>query len=269
MIRLPDVVLPDTASDRLAKFQSEVDSAGAYVERVLAAKKRFKARNTKTNATFRIVRSKLVEMCSGFGRCVYCEVSQADEVEHIRPKDLYPEAVFVWENYVYAYGSCNGPKNSRFAVLPPRSKTLQDVTRKTGDPIRPPTAGQPALIDPRREDPLQFMELDLADTFLFVPISPDSTRDFQRARYTIDLLRLNDRDVLIQARRSAFGSYRARLFEYRERKQEGANAAELDQLARGIKEMPHPTVWQEIKRQRQSYPELDDLFRDAAEALTW
>lgn len=269
MIRLSDVLLPDEIAERLAEYQTEVDSLKKYDERVAAAKRLFKQRNTTSNATFRVVRAKLLEMCSGFGRCAYCEVSQADEVEHIQPKDLYPEAVFAWDNYVYACGPCNGPKNSQFAVLPPRSRTLHVVTRKKDDPVVPPLAGQPALINPRSEEPLDFIELDLAGTFLFVPTAPDGTREFHRARYTIDLLRLNDRDVLIHARRSAFGSYRARLVEYREKKQRGALAPELNQLAIGIKEMPHPTVWQEMQRQHRSYPELNALFRDVAEALAW
>lgn len=33
-------------------------------------------------------------------------------------------------------------------------------------------SGCPALIDPTREDPLQFFQLDLLGTFEFVPISP-------------------------------------------------------------------------------------------------
>ena len=269
MIRLPDVPLPSEALNRLAVYQAEVNSAGGYADQVVAAKKLFKARNTKSNATFKTVRGKLLEMCSGFGRCVYCEVSQADEVEHMRPKDLYPEAVFDWGNYVYACGPCNGPKNSQFAVLPPRTRTLQIVTRAGGDPIKPPIAGRPALIDPRTEDPLQYMELDLAGTFWFVPTAVDGSREYHRAKFTIDLLRLNDREVLVSARRSAFGSYRARLAEYRQKKQSGTSANELDQLAKGIKEMPYPTVWQEMKRQRLSYAELTAIFNDVSEALEW
>ena len=33
-------------------------------------------------------------MCAGAKRCMYCEDSAADEVEHHLPKNLYPEFVF-------------------------------------------------------------------------------------------------------------------------------------------------------------------------------
>ena len=48
---------------------------------------------------------------------MYCEDSVADEVEHFRPKDLYPDVVFAWRNYLYACGQCNGGKNNRFSIV--------------------------------------------------------------------------------------------------------------------------------------------------------
>ena len=82
-----------------------------------------------SNPTFRKVRESLTRMCSGAQRCVYCEDSVGDEVEHIEPKDLYPCLVFLWTNYVYACGRCNGGKSNKFAVVsgdrlgrPPRGR---------------------------------------------------------------------------------------------------------------------------------------------------
>lgn len=83
----------------LNDYQKDVDTKLDYAQRVSAAKRLFKLRNISKNKTFQLVRATLDKMCSGARRCCYCEDSCADEVEHIRPKDLYPELVFVWENY--------------------------------------------------------------------------------------------------------------------------------------------------------------------------
>jgi hypothetical protein len=96
---------------------------------------------------------------------MYCEDAPADEVEHHSPKDLYPELVFTWRNYLYACGPCNGPKNNRFAVMDPADGRLIDVSRPRGAPVIPPAQGTLALLDPRRDDPMAFLMLDLRDTF--------------------------------------------------------------------------------------------------------
>src|SRR5262249_32568442 len=158
----------------------------------------------------------------------YCEDSVGDEVEHVRPKDLYPEAVFVWENYLYVCGPCNGGKLNRFLVLLPPDNRVQDVTRRRGAAVvAPPADSQPGFIDPRREDGLVFMQLDLSGTFRFVPVASAGTVEAVRAEKTIEILKLNTRDYLVQARREAFGSYRARLREYTEEKSKGAPGHEL------------------------------------------
>jgi 5-methylcytosine-specific restriction endonuclease McrA len=188
MIRLAEVVLPEPQLVALAGFQASVNGAGDYAARVAEAKRLFPLRNTRTNSTFRIVKQHLTRMCSGVRRCVYCEDSLADEVEHIKPKDLYPEDVFRWPNYVYACGPCNGPKNSKFAVLEQGTGTLVRVTRKPRAPVTPPTAGEAALINPREDDPHEFLQLDLRDTFTFVPRSGLDERLRRKAEYTIELL---------------------------------------------------------------------------------
>ena len=50
---------------------------------------------------------------------------------------------------------------------------MLDATRPSKAPVLPPPNGDAALIDPRREDPLDFLMLDLRDTFEFTP-KPDA-----------------------------------------------------------------------------------------------
>jgi hypothetical protein len=106
------------------------------------------------------VRAVLTEMCSGADRCMYCEDSAADEIEHVRPKSLYPDQTFVWENYLYACGRCNGPKSNSLGVLGSQRRAVVAIERRRGEPITPPEPGRMLLIDPRREDPPRFPRLD-------------------------------------------------------------------------------------------------------------
>lgn len=269
MIQLPRVSLPAQTLEELRVLQASIDSLVSYEEKVSSAKSRFTAKNKPQNLTFREVRKGLTEMCSGARRCVYCEDSCADEVEHIQPKDLYPELTFIWDNYVYACGPCNGPKNNHFAVFSTVSGILTDVTRRRSALITPPESGSPVLINPRREDPLDFMELDLLDTFLFLPTRPHGSRERERAEYTIEVLKLNDRDVLLKARKEAYDSYEARVSNYVRLRNLGESSDKLNNLILALKRMHHPTVWREMKRQHDLIPTLSQLFGEAPEALTW
>ena len=265
MIHLPDPGLDPGANRRLNQYQREVDAAGDYPNRVAEARRLFDNRNNRRNRTFRKVRETLARMCSGARRCVYCEDSVGDEVEHIQPKDLYPCLVFVWANYVYACGGCNVKKRNKFAVV--AENRLVDVTRKRGAPVIAPVPGASAFLNPRIDDPLAFLDLDLDGTFAMLPRDDVSEIHQERAAFTIETLKLN-RDVLRQARSTAFGSYRARLLEYVSRREHVA-AKEIADLVDGLRAMPHPTVWAEMKRQHAWMPELETLFAEAPEALDW
>ena len=266
MLYLDDPGL-DTATARgLRKYQEKVDSAGPYAGRMEAGKRLFSHYDRRKDPVFRVVRERLADMCSGARRCSYCEDSAGDEIEHVQPKDLYPDRVFVRENYLLACGPCNGGKNNRFSVI--RAGLLVDVTRRHGDPVRKPRSGVPAPINPRDEDPLSFLDLEIVDTFMFLPREGLPDVDELRADYTIDVLKLN-REVLLVARREAYGAYRARLHEYRGRRDDGGSEAELGLLRDAIRTSAHPTVWREMQRQREHLDELHALFEEVPEALTW
>jgi len=269
MLQLSKTSLPRHTREELRGFQQRIDALPNYEARVQSAKTLFPQKNRADNPTFKSVRKTLSQMCSGAQRCAYCEDSSADEVEHIKPKDLFPESTFVWPNYLYACGPCNGRKNNHFAVLLYGTGNLVDVTRRVGEPIIPPTRGRPACINPRRENALVFMELDLVDTFYFLPSAPLGSIEYVRADYTITVLRLNERDLLPAARREAYLSYRARLVEYIEKRNAGRSKKRLDDLVKALKRMGHPTVWAEMKRQQGLIQELRDLFATAPEALAW
>ncbi|KAB7730997.1 aminoglycoside phosphotransferase [Rudanella paleaurantiibacter] len=276
MIRLTAPALSAKASTQLAHYQQTVLNAGAYTAQVAEAKKRFKQYNTNSNPTFTEVKARLAQMCVGARRCQYCEDSVADEVEHIAPKDLYPDRCFSWDNYCYACGPCNGPKNNRYAVfradeqgaffeIPPHPNV------RAGQVVQlvPPPPGPEVLINPRIDNPLDYLFLDITNSFQFVPLAEPVTGAYQRAIYTIDVLRLNVRADLIKSRRLAYTNFRARLREYIHDRDAGLPQSHLDTLRQNLRDESHQTVWQEMVRQHAHTPELTRLFGQAPEALTW
>ena len=276
MIRLMPSTLAGNAIAQLATYQQAVLNAGDYTAQVAEAKRRFGQYNTLNNTTFQEVKIRLTEMCVGSRRCNYCEDSVADEVEHIAPKDLYPERVFLWENYCYTCGPCNGPKSNRYAVFrADQNGTFYKIPAhpraQPGQPyqLTPPPPGLEALIDPRKENPLDFLLLDIAGGFQFSEFADSGTTDYKRASYTIDLLRLNVRADLIKARRIAYTNFLARLREYIHERDSGMSQSHLDTLQQNLRDENHQTVWQEMVRQYQTIPVLTTLFGQASEALSW
>ena len=269
MIRLSDSLLPSDTQAGLDGLQKEITNLKTYKQQVQKAKDLFSRRNNKHDTIFKVVRRELEKMCTGPRRCAYCEDSAADEVEHFKPKDLYPEMVFVWLNYLYACGPCNGPKNNQFGVFSQATGLVIDITRKRNDPIVPPEPGNTVLIDPRSENPLDFLQLDLLNTFYFIPVGKLGTEKYQRGNYTIKLLRLNEREYLRVARQNAYESFVALLEKYTYKQKNGSTQPELDRIKRTIQRMSHQTVWQEMKRRHLVMPELKALFTKAHEALNW
>ena len=269
MLQLPNNInLTPRSKGYLGRWQNDIDVETTYEAQISKAKKTW----GKSNKTFDEIKDKLRLMSNSTRRCNYCEDSYSDEIEHIYPKDIYPEKTFIWENYLYACGPCNGPKNNQFALISGDGE-LYDIT-----PPRPipddyvysrPRLDQVALIDPRVENPFDFLELDIVGTFRFIPSIGINAQDNLRAKYTIEILRLNDREYLVEARKQAFVNFRARLNEYIQQRDNGATQNELDNLIKGIKDSNHQTVWHEMKRFRSYINPLNQLFNNALESLTW
>jgi uncharacterized protein (TIGR02646 family) len=276
MILLPSDIRPSpTVLEQLRDYQKEIDVLGSFEQRSQKAKEIFSTRNKKGNKAFDAVKVKLTEMCSGARRCVYCEDSVGDEVEHIHPKDLFPSLCFDWDNYVYACGNCNGPKNNKFAVFRKDNGVFQELQPPKGAKTSEPPEGEAVMINPRREDPLNYCMLDLSGTFKFVVIK-ESIKDKKRAEYTFnEVLRLNEREFLREARKTAYINYKSRLGYYSGLKEKLAPQDKLDELIENLKKESHPTVWKEMQRQyslgiiRRIDTDLHDLFERSPESLLW
>jgi len=115
-----------TTKTHLNLKQQEINNETSYADKVIKADNLWKSKSKKHFDDIRIV---LDKMCVGSRRCNYCEDSVADEVEHIKPKALYPDACFKSENYLYNCGPCNGPKNNKYAIFDQQNNVI-DVSRK-------------------------------------------------------------------------------------------------------------------------------------------
>ncbi len=266
MLHLSDTPLPILAQNLLDQYQLEVNLEATYKAQVAKAKKSFSAKNKASNGAFKHVRMNLSIMSGGTVRCNYCEDSHANQVEHIFPKNHFPERCFTWENYCYSCGPCNQPKSDKFAVFESirgNELNFKDLPKGT----KPPN-GIAILIDPRSEDPTRLLYMDTVNTFNFVPFS-EVRMEKRKAEYSIEILGLNSRSYLVRARKTAFSSFRARLFEYVTKKESGTTQTNLDELIMDFKEDHHRTVWFEMKRQRSLHPDIDELLTRAPEALSW
>ncbi len=46
--------------------------------------------------------------------CGYCEESTEGEVDHFKPKKVFPESVYEWNNWIYACHTCNHGKSEKW-----------------------------------------------------------------------------------------------------------------------------------------------------------
>jgi len=261
MIRLEPRDLPPESMTALVGWQAEIDAIADYDQKVRAALESF--RQKSRTAPLGVVRQTLASMCSGLVRCSYCEDSLGHQVEHIWPKSWYPELTFVWHNFLFSCGVCNGRKNASFAII--HEGALQKLVRRRGAPRMPPPGGPAALIDPRREDPLDYLTIDLADTCWILPRPGLDDLAQLRANYTIDLLELNRRDVLVSARRQACRDYLLRTREYASLARDTPTATR-ERLRAEIGRLHHRMVWEEMKHNADTIEDLRRHF-DAAPEL--
>ena len=263
MLAITAKPLSDITKTQLNAHSATIEGIEDFPAQIAKAKGLWEAKTPES--LFRELRTTLANMCNGVRRCMYCEDSEADEIEHRRPKSLYPHQTFDWDNLLYTCGVCNGPKNNNFAVLnsPFSAGYTEGKVKKNAIPT-PPPLGKDALIDPRKENPLELLELELEETFRFSPrINDKNSEQYWKAEYTIKILRLN-RDTLWKTRRCAFRSYRSKLQEYLSDKQ-----GKILELQEFLQESYHRTVWEEMKRQYDQHDDLRNLFQQAPEALAW
>jgi uncharacterized protein (TIGR02646 family) len=120
----------------------------------------------------------VLKMMSGPGeRCMFCSGSECSQVEHFRPKAVFPLQAMEWENLLWVCGICNQIKGDRFP---------------------PDTEAGEQIINPMTENVWEFFFVDEFGN-LTERWSPELGRPHPRAHATVRILGL-DRDALQQTR---------------------------------------------------------------------
>jgi uncharacterized protein (TIGR02646 family) len=130
-----------------------------------------------------------LETLSGEGqRCMLCSGSEASQVEHFRPKAVFPLEAMAWKNFLWACGICNLNKGDRF---PPQTEPGERI------------------INPLEEDVWSFFFIDEFGN-LTARWRADLDDLDPRAAKTIEVFAL-DRDALQASRQHRLDDLRKRV----------------------------------------------------------
>lgn len=295
MIKTKSLPIRKGILNHLKKLQDEIDALPSYKQQVKQAKILWQNKK-KTNAqkaVFNRIEKELQKIAIGDAHyCNYCEANIGTTIEHVYPRGLYPSKTFIWENYLWTCKNCNGKhKISQFEIFkhPTSSQTINLVKDYS---FTPPLNDDAVFINPRIENPLDYLLLDL-ESGLFSIIEKDtSSRAYKRAVYTLKVLQLNKRKGLIKKRQEAYLNYvnllkqyiqiqlaasKEELLDIDQQVMHNFSKYSLDQqksylsirTQRKLIHQAHSTVWQEMQRQYKNIPTLAILFQQVPETLYW
>lgn len=289
MRRIPDTPLDQQDQDILNDLQKKVNEEPDFVNEVNVAKRLWSSKGgAEGKKAFRRIQKTLRSMCVHTGICNYCEHSEATDIEHISPKSYYPRQAFVWTNYLLACKTCNTHyKSDKWFVLDDQDQALPLVRGMA------PPYPHSAFIQPRLEDPQHYLLLNTQSfTFEILPGLPSA--DQARAEKTLEILQLNHRGTLIEARRKFAGYFLARMLLL-EKVVQAASVEDIEDLygpydpkppgnvtldtlkahcvenvRKDIISSPHPSVWYAIRKvDSQVTPRWQRLFQVLPQALSW
>lgn len=101
--------LPKEVVERLKKETAAIHSAA---DQKKEAEKRYG--NARKAKWFEPVVKELGRLAGPGERCMFCSGSEASDVEHFRPKAVFPLLAMTWENYLWSCTPCNRGKLNRF-----------------------------------------------------------------------------------------------------------------------------------------------------------
>lgn len=119
-------------------------------------------------------------------KCAYCErhLGEDGDVDHFRPKSLYPWLAFEWVNLFYVCSQCNRSKSNNFPVSGRHAPFLATV-----DEIQ--LVESSLLVDPSLEHPGRFL--------LFLSSGHVTSRNnSKKGSVTIDTFQLNEQDLVYE-----------------------------------------------------------------------
>lgn len=209
MIRITRIPINDDLVDRLARRTAALADADTAT-----ARRAWQSARTEKAGILR----HLNQMAPGLQRCMYCADSLGTDIDHFEPIKECPAGTFVWPNHLLACSFCNSNQK--------RDQFPRDA------------AGQPLLVDPTREEPVDHLRLILRSGE-YRPLTA-------RGSATIEVFGLNRRE-LSRGRSGAFEMAKAALHRAREllRADRGEEAADC---LHALTEQPHASVLREMIR---------------------
>jgi uncharacterized protein (TIGR02646 family) len=291
MLQLASKKLSKSAQKHLDNLQKQVDDLPTFADKVTEAKRLWDGKvggnNGKTH--FGEIKKMLTEMCISTEICNYCEHNEAGDIEHIAPKTVFPECAFVWNNYLLVCKTCNTTHKSDKCYVLDDKGSVYEIKRGSGKPPYPNLA----IINPRIENPTDFILLN-TKTFTF-EILGSSEKDKNKAEKTIEVLALNNRDTLKEARKKNYNAFYD-IMNRLSRIQQAKSIAEIESILRphedlikgefedleelkkfikqgykkDIQNYPHPSVWYAIKMiDSKTNQKWQEIFEIIPEALDW
>ena len=247
MLQTSSILPRNGILNHLRHQQSLIDCLETYEQRVRMSKTKWlqKKKSKAFKAAFQGIEKTLKMLALGSSNyCNYCESNVGSSIEHIFPRGLFPHKTFSWDNLLWACNQCNGVhKHAQFQIFTSENSAKTLDLLKDYSFIQPPN-DDAVFINPRTEDPLKYLQLNLS-TGHYEPLSEDrESRGYKKAYYTLQTLRLNQRKGLLAERIRSIAQFGALL------RQKGLTK---EQLQLYIVDMKHPTIAKEIARQR-SHP---------------
>lgn len=256
MLRRKPADLCSTTNEFLLRRQNLIAAQPDHSSRAEKARSLF---GQKNNAAFAEIKANLAK-CEPHtdegAYCFYCEHDRTSAIEHTQPCRHYPEKSHAWSNMLIACFQCNSHyKLDQFAVFRSADGAYFEFDHRILG-SNPPPPGQAVFIDPRSDNPTEFIILDL-ETGVFIPNHPADSADYLRADYTIRILGLN-KDGLPRRRREAMIVYRSLLENHHQFIAEGDYAA-AESIRQRLCRTLHPTVLFEMVRQANRLPGIEEL----------
>jgi len=106
--------LPGATNARLKK---ESQAISGHANSKEEAARRYS--NARKAVWFSAVVNSLKKMTGPGQRCMFCSGSESTDVEHYKPKSVFPDLALTWENYLWSCTPCNRGKGNRF---PPQTE---------------------------------------------------------------------------------------------------------------------------------------------------
>lgn len=129
------------------------------------------ARQTKSMGK---VLSTLQAMAGERQRCMYCLDSHGSDIEHFRPKAVYPKRMYRWDNLLLCCTHCGRIKGNQF-----------------------PVAGRRALlVDPTKENPWDSLDFDPLTGNICARFDVRLNKWSAKGEKTVEVLQLDQREAL-------------------------------------------------------------------------